>query len=386
MERTLRLSLNHFDPVPERLLEVPSSNTARENIPINLASLYHQYYLDSFGVAPPDPDPTNFEHLRFFVPGSELRLRSDGIGIHPEIRRHKSNELGQAFCRVFLHDYLDIIYFAHMAHVLDRLAQRPFIRVRVQRIQDGDAPDYLCASTSTGSVFLAEAKGRYASVSFNNREFDKWRKQFCRVVVKNTNGRPRKVKGFIVATRFGTEAQPRVSSRLFAEDPESPGEEPLDIELSANLREHVVALHYGTIASRLNQPILAAALQTGFTVPEEIFFPATVWQLLMGPLQGKRFVGGYISAHGTLPVRQHQGHVMFAPPDPFRLDVGYGTFVGLEESIFQQIAAMVRGRTIAAELNALEPPPFFYSAVSIMRDGTILAPVNFLSPVEERVF
>src|SRR5215469_9875628 len=101
MERILQLFLNRFDPIPDTLRTVATSNTGRATIDINLASLYHQYYLDSFGLVPPDPDPTNFEHLRFFAPCSELRLRGDGIGIHPEIRRHKSNELGQAFCRVF---------------------------------------------------------------------------------------------------------------------------------------------------------------------------------------------------------------------------------------------------------------------------------------------
>lgn len=42
--------------------------------------------------------------------------------------------------------------------------------------------------------------------------------------------------------------------------------------------------YYAEIAAKLAQPILAAALVEDFTVPEEIQFPAFVWEFRFGPL------------------------------------------------------------------------------------------------------
>ena len=54
----------------------------------------------------------------------------------------------------------------------------------------------------------------------------------------------------------------------------------------------IIMLHYADIAAKLDQPILAAALGGDFTVPDEIGFLGIVWTFRLGPLQGKRFVGG----------------------------------------------------------------------------------------------
>ncbi len=385
MERTLRLSLNQFENVPDLLRPFPEKDLAYSGILVNLANLYHQYYLDSYNSGPPNPDPATFEHLRFLAATSDFRLLGDGIGVHPGIRRHKSNELGQAFCRVFLHDYMRITYFAHMAHVLGRSSNPPFRSVSVERVQEGDAPDYLCASASS-QVYLAEAKGRYSSISFASREFDSWRRQFCRITVKNPNGQKRSVKGFIVATRFGTEDHPRVNSQIFAEDPERPGEEALDEESTATLQRQIARIHYGGVASKLNQHLLAAALLGGFPIPEELQFPATVWELRLGPLAGSRFVGGYFSPLGQLQGHEENRGIVFVSSDPFRLDVGRGTFFGLEEAIFKHLTQMARlgpeGRVLLRPYESGRP---FYSAVSIMRDGTILAPLEFLAAVQQVV-
>lgn len=211
----------------------------------------------------------------------------------------------------------------------------------------------------------------------------------CFVVFRSPRSLISAIKLLFAATRppshrmhaSSTEAQPRVTSTMFAEDPESAGEEPLDLESSTNLREQIVASHYSAVASRLNQPLLAASLQTGFIVPAEIRFPAMVWRMLVGPLAGMRFVGGYMSSSGTLRISKQEGQLIFGPSDPFRLDVPHGTFFGIEESIFRQVCAVARNTSTTAQLRTLEQPLAFYSAVSMMRDGTMLSPVDFLPPV-----
>jgi hypothetical protein len=271
----------------------------------------------------------DFEHLQFLLPTNDFRVQGDGIGASTSIRRHRSNELGHAFCRWFLHDHLNITYFEHMEHVLRRSVHRAFAGLRVERTSVGDTPDYFCAE-SVDKIFLSEAKGRCSSVSFSSAEFASWRAQFNRVAVKDHAGHPRTVKGFIVATRFATETKPTVRTTLFAEDPQTPGDGPLSAEDGFQLGATVISAHYGEIAAKLNQPLLASALTNGFSVPEEIRFPVTIWTFQMEPLKGVRFVGGYYpSAAGSLPVRQVDGRIIFDLADPLRLDVGRGTFFGV---------------------------------------------------------
>jgi hypothetical protein len=157
--------------------------------------------------------------VRFLAATEDFRFIGDGLGVGTLARRNRSSELGGAFCRMFLHDHLGITYFQHVERVLNNRESGPLNGFSIERTASGDIPDYLSAR-SAESVFLAEAKGRYESISFQNKEFDKWRKQFTHVVVKDPMGVARPVKGYIVATRWATEhGPPSVSTTLFVEDP-----------------------------------------------------------------------------------------------------------------------------------------------------------------------
>lgn len=387
MNRTLRLALKDFAMVPNSLRQNPANNVARPDISFDLAGLYHHYYLDCYDRTPPDPDPAQFEYLRFVMPSSDFRLTGDGIGSPTTKRRHSSNELGQAFCRKFLHDHLNITYFAHIEHVLQRSMRNAFSGLRLNRISTGDVPDYFCCE-SVDKVFLAEAKGRYSSISFQNAEFSSWRSQFGRVELRESSGAPRFVKGFIVATRFACENTPRIQSSIFAEDPATEGELPLG-NLSPELGAFIIASHYGGIALKIGQPILASSLLNGFVVPEEIRFNGVVWQVTAGPFEGTRFVGGYYPSREGVPALSldHQGHALWNSANPLRLDVGMGTFVGVEESIFEGLTKIARrGAAAIAELRQFEGIEPFYSGVSMLRDGSAVGTLEFFSPVGLRVF
>jgi hypothetical protein len=387
MERTVALALNKFPIIPHSVREVPNTNTACPELSVPLASLYHHYYLDSHGKVPPDPDPAQFEHLQFLLPTKDFRIQGDGIGKSTSIRRHRSNELGHAFCRWFLHDHLNITYFAHMEHVLRRSLHRAFAGYRVERTSAGDTPDYFCAE-SVDKIFLSEAKGRYSSVSFRSAEFNSWRAQFDRVAIKDRAGHARSVKGYIVATRFATETKPTIKSTIFAEDPQTHGDGPLGPEDAFELGATVISAHYADIAAKLNQPILASALSNGFAVPDEILFPVTIWTFQIAPLKGLRFVGGYYpSGEGSLPLREVNGRIIFDVLDPLRLDVARGTFFGVEEKIFRQVIAVARGGTsLVREINHFELIQPFYSAISVLRDGSVIGPVEFFQPVQQATF
>jgi hypothetical protein len=386
MKRSIRLSLNKYPVIPTSLLSASSPDTPLNEVSFDAARLFHHYYLDTRGYAPPNPDPAQFEHLSLLLPCTELRVRGDGFGIGTAFRKHRSNELGQAFCRLFLSDYLDITYFAHMGDVLGRPADPTFGGLQLHRILSGDAPDYLCAQNSL-AVFLAEAKGRIAPISFSSKAFEVWRDQFDRIAVTNSAGARQSVKGHIVATRFATEINSAsVKSTLFAEDPMSPGDSLL--REAPGLGSMVIALHYSDIAAKIRQPLLSAALRSGIPVSEEIQFPAAVWEFRVPPLNGKRFVGGYFpGAHGSAPIQIENGKTIFLNSNPLRLDVASGTFFGVDESIFRQICVMARsGDLQASQVDQLPDIPPFYSAISLLRDGTVIGPVEFFNPIGFNVF
>jgi hypothetical protein len=86
-------------------------------------------------------------------------------------------------------------------------------------------------------------------------------------------------------------------------------------------------------------------------------------------------------------IRQQDGKLIFDSLNPLRLDVGRGTFFGVEESIFEQMTKMARvGAGQVGPMRQFENVQPFYSAVSVLRDGTIITPLEFLVPVRLQVF
>ncbi|PND19521.1 hypothetical protein CN934_22585 [Ensifer sp. MMN_5] len=384
MFKTINIGLNKFPATPPSLTNATGGVTS--SVSVELAQLYHHYYLDCYGRVPPNPDPAHFEHIQLLTTQTEFRVRGDGLGANPATRQHRSNELGQAFFRWFLDQHLDITYFAHMSAALQGRLTGVLNGFRVERTASGDTPDYLCANDAN-QVFLGEAKGRVDAISFGKKDFQKWRKQFDRVSVTDPDGVLRSVKGYIVASRFARESQPRVKSLLLAEDPATRGQPFLDG--SPEFRDVVVSLHYASIAQKLDQPLLAAALQALTTVPEEILFQVVVWECLLGPLSGFHFVGGYYQSEpGHSPfVFQSDGQPIPNPHRPLRLDLAKGTFVGLEIDRFKTIAQAARdGTRVLQNLRALDRFPSVYSGISFLRDGSILGPAEMFRPVSPQTF
>lgn len=230
-------------------------------------------------------------------------------------------------------------------------------------------------------MFLAEAKGRYESISFTSKEFATWRNQFTRVTFKDAQGWQRSIKGHIVAVRYATEIGPRINSTIFAEDPSSPGERPLNSEDDGGLGAAVIASHYSGIAAKLRQPLLAASLATGVALPDELLIQAFTWQVVAGPLAGQRFVGGFFGPPGSEPnFSQTEDRIVTRWPPPIRLDAAAATFFGVEETIFRQVVEMARtGLRTVARLGTFEGTGFFYSGFSTLRDGSALGPSEYFN-------
>ncbi|PMQ13047.1 hypothetical protein PseAD21_05140 [Pseudomonas sp. AD21] len=384
MKKKLYLALNKYKPIPPTL-QGATKEKAKTVIDLDLAGLYHHFYLDTYGTQPPFPDPAQFEHMRFLMPDDEFRFQGDGVGASTNAKRSKSSEMGQAFCRWFLHEHLGIKYFAHLDSLIDDLCEN-FQGFTVERAVPGDIPDYLC-SDGAGSVVLAEAKGRYTSVGFNTEEFERWRNQFTRVRVLDAEGQAVRVKGHIVATRFATESKPKVQTKLYAEDPSTEGQEPISGDTAFRLSGRVIASHYGDALMKIDQPHLAFAIRRSRRLEQQSSIPVTIWQFAFADLN-RYFVGGYYAKDTDEPLIDLKSmQIKHRSWDPFRLGVHSGTFVGIELSVFKHLVNVARGdRYLLDGLPEVDPIKDLYSGVSMLRDGSVIGPLSMFIPLYSERF
>lgn len=378
MKKTLQLALNKYDPIPPTLQE--EDEQAKKVIELDLAALYHHYYLDSYADLAPSPDPAQFEHMRFLMPADEFRFQGEGLGASTNARRSKSSELGQAFCRWFLHEHIGLRYFAHLDSLIDRPSKN-MEGFTLKRAAPGDVPDYLC-SDGSGSVVLAEAKGRYTSVGFHTEEFASWRDQFTRVRVLDAKGQAVRVKGHIVATRFATESKPKVQTKLYAEDPSTEGREAISTDTALQLSRQVIASHYGDVLMKVDQPLMSAAIRRSRRLERQTSIPVTIWQFAFAD-QPAYFVGGYYAKDTNEPLIDLDNmRVSHRSRDPFRLGVHSGTFVGIELSVFKHLVNVVRGDlSLLDGLPKVEPIRDIYSGLSMLADGSIIGPLSMFVPL-----
>ncbi len=78
MFKTINIAINKFPATPSSLTN--AAGGVCSSVDIDLAALYHHYYLDCYGRIPPNPDPAHFEHVQLLTTQTEFRVRGDGFG------------------------------------------------------------------------------------------------------------------------------------------------------------------------------------------------------------------------------------------------------------------------------------------------------------------
>jgi hypothetical protein len=375
MDRDVRIWLNDVAPIPTSLRSDPQIDSAADRVAINLTSLFQHYYFDSYPAAPPHPDPSRFEYLDLVSDGPDFCLLDHVRYASLVKRRAMSTELGQAFCRLMLEEHFGVVNFAHMNDVLGKQSHPAFNGIAVRRIAQGDVPDYLCAGRH-GRPCLAEAKGRFTSISFSSREFQRWRDQFSRIAVLDRTGRARSTKGFIVATRLRTVSATSPAD-VFIEDPATRGEGELGDNDWRTVGRGVAALHYARVFRKLDLLPHASALSVGYALTRQLTLSTTIWTCLTPPFEHQEFVGGfYRTVDGHLPRLTESGWQV--SPE---LGRGHAVFVGLQRETAESVAAAARGNW-----NSLIEPPVRApegvqsSDFGSLRDGTVMAPLEFFVP------
>jgi hypothetical protein len=376
MKRTVEFRLSNVNPTPLTLRANRQIDIPTREVDVDLGQLFLHYYFDSYPLGPPNPDPSQFEYLQLISSATDFRFHAHVANASLVKRRELSTDMGQAFCRLMLSDHFDIVHFAHMNDVLGKPAHAAFGGMRVERLCPGDVPDYLCVRQVTEPL-LAEAKGRFSSISFNTAAFKSWRAQFSRIRIVDSANIPRSAKGYVVATQFVTDASAAKNrATSYIEDPSTEGQ-PLTNEQSALLGRGVRAVHYARIFNKLDLTPLALALNLGYALTRELTFQLPVWTCNSPPFVGNTYVGGYYRTRGGhIPTLTEKGWQM--SPE---LGAGHAVFVGLETAIASRVAAAARG-----EWNALDgiefsaPEGLWSSEFAWLRDGSIAAPLLHFRP------
>lgn len=382
MKRDIMVAYNNFaaNAIPAPLVGV--GNAPLDKIKVHLTRLCHHLYLDNYSVAVPKPNPFSSLYSKFITALPSLEFISGSLGSHKEARIAESMKLGKAFCRWFLGEFFHFSLFGHMDDLLNKPASAQYNNMRVTRAQAGDTPDYLCVGPNN-RLFLAEAKGRqHEAVSFQNANFIKWRQQFSRVNVLNPQNLLRRVKGYIVATRLKLDSQPKVVSRIYAEDPMSPGEVDLGAdEGGGGMQRLVMHNHYAYVLNKLALPLHSAALLGGVQL-EEAPVEVGIWQCRLPPLSKVEFVGGLIPPEDWQASISDIGWYLSGLPNGWHpnLVASRATFFGLDRQLFGQVLAETRPTTTAlAPIGPFEladvPLP---DQISLLRDGTLLIPASFM--------
>jgi hypothetical protein len=376
MNRRIQFHLNKVTPTPATLRVNPAADIPGSELDVNLGQLFLQYYFDSYPAGPPNPDPSSFEYLQLVSSDEDFRFHAFVAEASLIKRRAMSAEIGQAFCRLMLHDHFGVSYFAHMNDVIGKSTHPAFEGMCIERVTKGDIPDYLCARKVTEPL-IAEAKGRFSSIGFDTTAFDEWRQQFTRIRVLDRDKKLRSAKGYIVATRFVTGANSsKTVAATYIEDPATEGE-PLSAEQQSALGRSILAMHYSRIFTKLDLTLFASALTLGFALTRELTFQIPVWICATPPFLGKKYIGGYYqTAPGLIPTLSERGWQF-----PSQLGGGHAVFVGVDASIASNVAAAARGDWHALD-NIVSPLPegAWSSEFAWLSDGTVAAPLTYFLP------
>ena len=373
MKRTVELHMKAFPAIPASLEDDTNPEGHALDIEVPILDLFLHYWKDKYGVDPgPEPTLSQFEYVNFITDSDDLRFKR-GFGAQKEAKRNMSNELGRAFARWFLTEHLDMEYFADLDAVLTSQPVPQLGSHHVERIEDGDLPDFVAVDASRDIAFV-EAKGRRSKIAFTKPEFQDWRDQVERVALVDRSGEYVSAKGYVVATRIVTADNPRTYAGLYAEDPWTHGERRYERGADAHLG--VIALHYGTVLSRLRLDLLAAALLENFTLDEQVTIPAARWTGRHHRISGRRFIGGV--SRWPLSAVFPRGWWPHGPTAPWDLDAPSTTFFGIEEGVLRAVRRIInRGREYANEVEPLVLDGEPTTTLVTHRDGLVMGPVNY---------
>ncbi|MFC5192660.1 hypothetical protein ACFPIK_12860 [Algoriphagus aquatilis] len=369
MNRTIEIEFNKFPLKPQENLLDSTSNNYLKCIDINLKKLTALYKIEEFDDYNKPKNYQEFPALKYLVPNTDLfKFQLGHPGKGKDSRKENSRVLGQTLCRYFNLEYFDAPYMANISDFIGHQLGNEFNNINIVRKSSGDTPDFISA-TNNKSISLWEAKGRRRIISFNETDFEKWRKQFDRISII-CNNIEQSLKGYIFEVAIANERNKLPNSKILVEDPETSGER---FDSNEDLFNLIKSGHYKRTLQKMGLQFIGDAIIYAEKLNQSKYsFPTYTSKKTK-----KEYIG------------------IFAINFPFILALPYWEFgiieynqgikqnskhfFGIEKTIFKNLINVARGNR--EYLNSIEKRNGNFSNESHIEfeDGTLLCNPNLIS-------
>jgi hypothetical protein len=254
-------------------------------------------------------------------------------------------------------------------------------------------PDWLVGDAT--SVAVAEAKGTHSAIHAKSTVLDeKWRPQVKNIEVFK-DGQAVRLKGWIIATRWVGADQPQTEPKMYAEDPEVPGEREVGPDDAPSFVTWLARVHTARNLRRLGQHAVAQRLAAPRAFRQRLpQARPTAWTCTAPGLAGVRFVGRPMGDLSFLPSMPLDWRLWREFGFPIDREVGE-RWARLQAAAFDDAVNNLWFDGVALPvLNALaedSPPPTLREmgvesvarpGVSVLADGSLLAPMALMVPAE----
>ena len=203
--RDLKIEFKDFPGTPPEMLKNNSTNDYLKEIEIDLFKLSNFYKIEEFDDCSSSVCYKEYPALRYLIPNTNLfKFQGKHPGSSKDSRKENSRVLGQTFCRYFNYYFLDAPYTSHVSNFIGKELGAEFNSVRIERNKKGDTPDFISAKNDN-TIFLSEAKGRRKEIPFNHDDFNKWREQFNKISIYDSNNIQVSLKGNILELAIANE-------------------------------------------------------------------------------------------------------------------------------------------------------------------------------------
>lgn len=368
----------------------PAHATSRPDglseLEFDLVSVFHHGYIEVHSRPPKaGTNPLFDEYTNLLADGTDyLRWESPGFA-RGDHKGSESHRLGRIFARA----YLSMFGYRWFPNIKD-LMDAPERGWSAERPQEGDMPDWLVGGGQ--QVAVAEAKGTHSAVGAGSSVLAKhWRPQLANVRVLRDRT-PVKVKGWIVATRWVSTDQPKTEPKMYAEDPEVPGARELGTNDVPSVLTWLARTHTLRNLMRLGQHRAAQRVASPSRLRASVppAHPLT-WRCRAPGLQHLAFVGRMVGgpqapAFPFAPWRFWREFMPIPHAEWERWEQLWQAQrdAELDEAWFDGVAVPTVTSLIRDEepptLEQMEVEPALRPGVSLLGDGSLIAPASLMKP------
>lgn len=369
MDRVIDVEFNKFPPKPPSKLVDVITNDLRKELEIDLLKLASTFRKEEFGDDSKPPSYDVYPALHYLLPSTNLFKFSGGQPGHTkDARNNNSRILGQCISRYFINEYLDTEYVANVSEFIGKQLNKNFNNVKIERKSKGDTPDFISAKDSA-TIFLTEAKGRRRLFTFDDPDFDDWRKQFERISIKSGNTEI-SLKGYIILCCIANEENAISNSKLLIEDPITSG---TTFQYEDNLFDLIKCGHYKNILSKMKLGFIGNSL----IYKDNLRNIKPRLPIFTSQITNKEYVGVFSSRFHD----KYFDYPFYKTPDfYYYLSSISDYFYGIDRHVFQYLIEIARGDYNYLNNLKLNNIELLFNESSIeFKDGTIITDPNLIS-------